>query len=316
MLLAGTAPAPVAALILSHDARARPFSPRSPSPPPPPLPFPPSPQSGKGKAPAAKGKAAPVATKGKAAPAKAAPAGKTADPLHPAAPKNFRVGNSIQPKRNLSRFVRWPRNVRVQRQKKVLYERLKVPPSINQFRKPLDRAEASPLLRLLSKYKPETVKEKKARLEKAAADKAAGKAVNAGPAPVVLKFGLNHITTLIEEKKAKLVVIASDVDPIELVVWLPALCRKMGIPYAIVNNKGLLGQLVHQKKAAVVALTGVKAEDQVGLDKVIETAKAKFADNVDLRRKWGGGIMGLKTQKRLEKREKMLQAELAKRAAL
>jgi len=32
-------------------------------------------------------------------------------------------------------------------------------------------------------------------------------------------------------------VISHDVDPIELVVWLPALCRKMGIPYCIVKSK-------------------------------------------------------------------------------
>ena len=32
--------------------------------------------------------------------------------------------------------------------------------------------------------------------------------------PYHLKFGLNHVTKLIEEKKAKLVVIASNVDPI------------------------------------------------------------------------------------------------------
>ena len=41
--------------------------------------------------------------------------------------------------------------------------------------------------------------------------------------------------------KAQLVVIAHDVDPIELVVWLPALCRKMGVPYAIVKGKARLG---------------------------------------------------------------------------
>ncbi|KAG2191279.1 hypothetical protein INT46_002418, partial [Mucor plumbeus] len=40
---------------------------------------------------------------------------------------------------------------------------------------------------------------------------------------------------MIEAKKAQLVLIADDVDPIELVLWLPALCRKMGIPYAIVK---------------------------------------------------------------------------------
>ena len=50
-----------------------------------------------------------------------------------------------------------------------------------------------------------------------------------------MKFGLNHVTTLVESGKAQLVVIAHDVDPIELVVWLPALCRKMGVPYCIVK---------------------------------------------------------------------------------
>jgi len=45
--------------------------------------------------------------------------------------------------------------------------------------------------------------------------------------------------------KAQLVVIAHDVDPIELVVWLPALCRKMGVPYAIVKGKSRLGQVRH-----------------------------------------------------------------------
>lgn len=53
----------------------------------------------------------------------------------------------------------------------------------------------------------------------------------------MIKFGLKHVTTLIEEKKASLVVIAHDVNPIELVVWLPALCRKMGIPYCIMKGK-------------------------------------------------------------------------------
>lgn len=43
------------------------------------------------------------------------------------------------------------------------------------------------------------------------------------------------------QNKAQLVVIAHDVDPIELVVWLPALCRKMEIPYCIVKGKARLG---------------------------------------------------------------------------
>ena len=52
---------------------------------------------------------------------------------------------------------------------------------------------------------------------------------------MVVKYGINHITTLVEQKQASLVVIAHDVDPIELVVWLPALCRRMDVPYVIVK---------------------------------------------------------------------------------
>jgi len=43
------------------------------------------------------------------------------------------------------------------------------------------------------------------------------------------------------------VIISHDVDPIELVVWLPALCRKMNIPYCIVKGKARLGHVVHKK---------------------------------------------------------------------
>jgi large subunit ribosomal protein L7Ae len=261
----------------------------------------------------------------KAGAAKAAPAKKAAasakkvtkaSPHYPSAPKNFRVGGDVQPQREVSRFVRWPRYVRVQRQKKILYERLKTPPAINQFRKPLDRAEALPLFKLLAKYRPETKAEKKVRLETQAKAKAAGSSGTASKAPVVLKFGLNHITYLIEQGKAKFVAIAADVDPVELVLWLPALCRKMKVPYAIVNNKGRLGTLVHQKKATAVALTNVNKEDDAALEKIVEVANAKFTNNSELRRKWGGGIMGLKTQRKLEKREKMVAAELAKKALL
>lgn len=56
--------------------------------------------------------------------------------------------------------------------------------------------------------------------------------------PVVVKYGINHITTLVEQRQASLVVIAHDVDPIELVVWLPALCRRMDVPYVIVKVCG------------------------------------------------------------------------------
>lgn len=53
------------------------------------------------------------------------------NPLFEKKPKNFRIGGDIRPKTDLTRFVRWPRYVLLQRQKKILLKRLKVPPTIN-----------------------------------------------------------------------------------------------------------------------------------------------------------------------------------------
>mmetsp|Transcript_7723 Transcript_7723/g.11636 ORF Transcript_7723/g.11636 Transcript_7723/m.11636 type:complete len:261 (+) Transcript_7723:70-852(+) len=234
------------------------------------------------------------------------------NPLMPSKPKNLRVGGDVQPTKDVSRFVRWPRYVRVQRQKKVLLSRLKVPGTLNEFRHPLDRAEAVPFFKLMAKYSPETKEAKAERLEGQAAAAAGGGTGAATSAPVVLKYGINHVTHLVEQQKAKLVVIACDVAPIEIVVWLPMLCRTMDVPYVIVNNKGRLGSLVNMKKAAAVALTDVKGEDQGALLKLAEAAKARFNDNVEIRKR-GGGIMGMKTQVKLAKRAAMLAAEEAKK---
>ena len=122
------------------------------------------------------------------------------------------------------------------------------------------------------------------------------------------------MTKLIEDKKAKLVVIAHDVNPIELVLFLPALCRKMEVPYCIVKGKGRLGGLVHKKNAAVVALTKVDSADQGNFTKLQAGFKAQFNENTQIGRTWGGGIMGGKTIKRLEIREKARAAEEAKKS--
>jgi len=99
-----------------------------------------------------------------------------------------------------------------------------------------------------------------------AKNKAADKKRDASKKPILLEYGLNHITTLIENKKASLVVIAHDVDPIELVLWLPALCRRMNVPFCFVKSKARLGALVHKKTATAVALVDVRGEDKPTLE--------------------------------------------------
>jgi len=226
-------------------------------------------------------------------------------------PKVFKIGRDSV-KRDLSRFVKWPAYIRLQRQKAILKRRLKVPPAIHQFSKAIVGSQAKELFRLLKGYKPESKLEKKKRL----AEKAGQEAKQEGSSspdkkPVVLKYGLNHVTHLVESKKAKLVVIAHDVEPLELVVWLPALCRKFDVPYCIVKGKGRLGHLVHKKTAAALALTDVRKEHTATLTNLVQTLKIQFNDNVSTRTEWGGGIMGNKFQAQQRKVAKAASKKLA-----
>ena len=79
------------------------------------------------------------------------------------------------PKKDLHRLVKWPRYVRIQRQRRVLGQRLKVPPALTRFTKTLDKNTAATLFKLLLKYRPEARKEKKERLLKEAESREQGK---------------------------------------------------------------------------------------------------------------------------------------------
>ncbi|KAH6782677.1 RNA-directed DNA methylation 4 [Perilla frutescens var. frutescens] len=119
--------------------------------------------------------------------------------------------------------------------------------------------------------------------------------------------------SIVAQNKAQLVVIAHDVDPIELVVWLPALCRKMEIPYCIVILK-IKFYIVHKKTASVLCLTSVKNEDKMEFSKILEAIKADFNDKYDeTRKKWGGGVMGSKSQAKTKAKERVLAKEAAQR---
>jgi len=136
------------------------------------------------------------------------------NPLFEKRAKNFGIGQDIQPKRDLSRFVKWPKYIRLQRQKAVLQTRLKVPPPVNQFNSCLDKQTATQLFKLLDKYRPEDKQAKKERLRARAVAKAEGKEDAPTKRAPVVRHGINTVTTLIEKKKAQLVIIANDVDPL------------------------------------------------------------------------------------------------------
>lgn len=79
-----------------------------------------------------------------------------------------------------------------------------------------------------------------------------------------IKKGTNEVTKAIEREEAKLVVVAKDVSPAEIVQHLAALCKEKGIPCVIVDEKARLGQSagvgVPTASVAVVKEGDTKAE--------------------------------------------------------
>jgi len=239
---------------------------------------------------------------------------KEVNPLFEKRPRNFGIGQDIQPVRDLSRFVKWPKYIRIQRQKAVLQKRLKVPPPINQFTQTLDKKTATELFDLLRKYRPESALQKKKRLQAKAEAKVAKKEEAPNKRPNVIRAGANTVTKLVEQKQAKLVVIAHDVDPIELVLFLPALCRKMGVPYCIIKGKARLGLLVRRKTCTCVALTEVDSGHKSTFNKLVEVIHTNFNERADeIRRHWGGGLLGSKSTARITKLERAKAKEMAQK---
>ena len=80
-----------------------------------------------------------------------------------------------------------------------------------------------------------------------------------------IRKGINETTKSIERKAAKLVVIASDVEPEEIVIHIPMLCEEKGIPYVYVPTKVELGKAV----GIPVPTSSVAVEDAGGANELL-----------------------------------------------
>src|SRR3989338_10252533 len=56
-----------------------------------------------------------------------------------------------------------------------------------------------------------------------------------------IKKGTNEVTKAIERGNAKLVLVAKNVNPKEIIMHLPALCEEKDIPFVPVNSREELG---------------------------------------------------------------------------
>uniref|UniRef100_A0A1L8DH80 H/ACA snoRNP protein NHP2 n=2 Tax=Nyssomyia neivai TaxID=330878 RepID=A0A1L8DH80_9DIPT len=69
-----------------------------------------------------------------------------------------------------------------------------------------------------------------------------------------LRNGLKDVQKRIRKGETGLVVFAGDVQPIDMICHLPAVCEEKGIPYVYVPSKSDLGNALGVKRASVSVL--------------------------------------------------------------
>ncbi|AOL17689.1 50S ribosomal protein L7ae [Sulfolobus sp. A20] len=85
-----------------------------------------------------------------------------------------------------------------------------------------------------------------------------------------IKKGTNEVTKAVERGQAKLVAIAEDVQPEEIVAHLPALCDEKKVPYVYVSSKKALGEAAGLQVAAASVAIIEPGEAKEILDEVIK----------------------------------------------
>jgi len=90
-----------------------------------------------------------------------------------------------------------------------------------------------------------------------------------------LKRGTNETTKAVERGLAKLVYIALDVDPPEIVAHLPLLCKERKVPYIFVPSKAELGKRAGLDVAAASVAIIDPGEGADLVNEIIEYLKKK-----------------------------------------
>lgn len=85
-----------------------------------------------------------------------------------------------------------------------------------------------------------------------------------------LRKGTNEVIKSIERNNAKLVTIAEDVDPPEIVAHLPPLCEERDVPYIYVPNKRELGSAAGIDVSAAAAAIIEPGEGRDAVSSIIE----------------------------------------------
>jgi len=86
-----------------------------------------------------------------------------------------------------------------------------------------------------------------------------------------IRKGFNEVTKSIERSLAKLVVMAEDVSPPEILFHIPLLCENKSIPYGYISTKKELGNLVRiNVGTAAIAIEKLGTNNENVLDNIIK----------------------------------------------
>ena len=89
-----------------------------------------------------------------------------------------------------------------------------------------------------------------------------------------VKKGTNEVTKIVERGEAAIVIMATDVEPPEILAHMPALCDEKNVPYVYVPSKEELGKAIGlEKPTASVAITDV-GKGKAVCEEIVAAVKA------------------------------------------
>lgn len=89
-----------------------------------------------------------------------------------------------------------------------------------------------------------------------------------------IRVGVNEVTKAVERGVAKLVLIAEDVSPVEIVMHLPLLCKDKNIPCSTVKTKKSLGE----KSGIAVSTAAIAILDEGEAKKELQEISKKLTE--------------------------------------
>ena len=88
-----------------------------------------------------------------------------------------------------------------------------------------------------------------------------------------IRIGVNEVTKAVERGIAKLVLAAEDVQPKEIIMHLPAICKEKNIPFASIATKKELGEKAGIQVGAAAVAVIEEGEGKKELEEIVRKSK-------------------------------------------